>query len=159
MKDTELWKPFPLDTRYEVSTYGRIRNVSTQKIRICPIKQNGYPGLVFTYPGHKRKGYDVHAMVAITWLGPRPIGFDVSHQDGNKLNNNVSNLAYESRRMNANKPFNKYSKGFHRILTAKDVYDIRSTPSISNNEWAKKLNVGRAAIWKVRVGMTWRHLI
>lgn len=155
----ELWKPFPLDTRYQVSTLGRVRRVSTQKIRKTPIKQNGYPGLVFSYPDGKPKGYDLHSMVALTWLGPRPPGFDVSHQDGNKGNNCVENLAYESRKENSNKAFNKYNvKGAVAVLSAEQVLQIRADDSITNTEWANKLGVRRATIWKARTRVTWKHL-
>lgn len=159
MEDTsELWKPFPLDTRYEVSTFGRVRNIRTRRVRKTPIKQNGYPGLVFSYGSIKRIGYDVHFMVALTWLGPRPEGLDISHQDGNRLNNHVGNLVYESRKDNSRKSFNKYSAGYCLKLSPDDVRAIRADTALSNNEWARRLGVKRATIWKVRKSLTWKHL-
>lgn len=161
MLDTDIleyWKSFPLDARYEVSILGRVRRVSSGKIRKTPIKQNGYPGLVLTYPNGRPVGFDLHFMVAVTWLGPRPPGFDISHQDGNKLNNSVINLKYESRKENSNKNFNKFSKlGGTRFLTLDLVQKIRADTVLSNTEWAKKLGVKRTTIWKVRTRLTWKH--
>jgi len=159
MEDTrERWRPFPLDSRYAVSTHGRVRRRQNRRIRKTPIKQCGYRGLVFTYPGAKPKGYDLHAMVALTWIGSRPPGHDVSHQDGDKLNNHLSNLKYETRRENANKPFNKYSSGPRLKLTYSDIRAIRADDNSSNNTWARTLGVCRATIWKARTGRTWRHI-
>jgi DNA-binding transcriptional regulator YiaG len=153
---TEHWKAFPLDTRYEISSLGRLRRVSTQRIRKTPVKQNGYKGVVFTYAKSKPRGWDFHFMVALTWLGPRPPGFDISHQDGNKLNNRVSNLVYESRKENMSKPFNKYYNGENK-LTLQQVKTIRRDKKLSNNQWAKKLKVTRKTIWRVRTLRSWTH--
>lgn len=154
----ELWKAFPLDARYEVSTLGRVRRASNCRIRKTPIKQNGYPGLVFTHPGGSPKGYDLHYMVAVTWIGPRPAGYDTSHQDGNKLNNCLSNLKYETRKENANKHFNNFTRRYRKALTKEDVRRIRKDTSLSNQEWAIKLKVGRPTIWKVRNYVTWKYV-
>lgn len=163
MEYKESWKPFPLDTRYEISTLGTVRRISTQKVRNPTIKQNGYPGLVFTYKGGKPRGWDLHTMVALTWLGPRPPKFDVSHLDGNKLNNKADNLAYESRWDNSHKPFNDfYSK--HALysrskLTAEQVIQVRKDTRHSNMEWARRLGVERVCIWKIRTNRSWKHLL
>lgn len=40
------------------------------------------------------KNHYVHALVALAFLGPRPVGYHVDHIDFDKLNNRPSNLRY-----------------------------------------------------------------
>lgn len=157
MDTKERWKTFPRDKRYQVSNFGRVRFKPTMKVRNPTVKQNGYPGIVITAKGKKTIGFDLHTMVAITWMGKRPEGYDVSHQDGNKLNNRLDNLKYESRKENANKHFNKYTHEYRRVLTPELVARIRRSRR-SNQWWARKVGVGRMTIWKVRKYVTWKHL-
>ena len=42
----------------------------------------------------------VHTLVAAAFLGPKPEGLDTCHCDGDKDNNHVSNLRYDTRREN-----------------------------------------------------------
>lgn len=42
----------------------------------------------------------VHRLVAEAFIGPRPDGMDVCHNDNNRLNNHYANLRYDTRRGN-----------------------------------------------------------
>lgn len=159
MKDTkERWRDFPEDRRYQASTFGRLRRKSNKRIRICSIKLNGYRGVVFTTPGVRgAKGYDLHVIIALTWLGPRPEKHEVSHQDHDKLNNNVSNLKYETHQANTSKACQKYCNG-KRVLTEQDVLAIRADTILSNKEWGLRLGVLPRTVWKVRKRLLWKYV-
>lgn len=49
----------------------------------------------------KRKTFRVHALVALAFIGPRPEGYDTCHADGDKQNNCISNLRYDTKTSNA----------------------------------------------------------
>lgn len=49
-------------------------------------------------------------------------------------------------------------RGRHAKLTEDIVRVVRSTPSISNAEWAIKLNVTIPAIYAIRKRKSWRHV-
>lgn len=59
----------------------------------------------------RRKTYRVASLVAAAFLGPKPDGLDVSHKDEDSSNNAASNLCYETRKENLNRP---KIKAYHR---------------------------------------------
>lgn len=59
----------------------------------------------------RRKTYKVASLVAEAFLGERPQGLDVSHEDEDSFNNKSSNLEYRSRKYNLNLP---KIKQYHR---------------------------------------------
>lgn len=84
---------------YEVSEDGRIRrrtsgrNTFQGKILKNVLMGMGYY-VVNPSIGGKNVLMYVHRIVATAFLGECPDGMEVNHKDGNKLNNNVSNLEY-----------------------------------------------------------------
>jgi hypothetical protein len=46
------------------------------------------------------ESHEVHRLIALTFLGPRPSGQEVRHLDGDALNAAASNLAYGTRSEN-----------------------------------------------------------
>lgn len=95
----EIWKPIPSSPRYEVSNLGRVRNGP----RILHVRSNG-KGYMRTELGAKRSVY-IHAIVAETFLGPRPKGAEVDHIDFNRANNAATNLQYLTVKENRRKTF------------------------------------------------------
>lgn len=73
--------------------------------------------------GKGANGSPVHALIAATFIGPRPENADIRHLDGNPLNNVVENLAYGSRRENILDTYN--NGGSWRKLTIDDVIAVR----------------------------------
>lgn len=84
---------------YEVSSEGRVRRkLKHGGYRYLKPTNNscGYPsvGLSYEYGRGKTKSETVHKLVATAFL-PNPNGLpQVNHKDGNKTNNNLSNLEW-----------------------------------------------------------------
>jgi len=104
----ERWKPVNgYEGIYEVSSHGRVRSVDRTvtrsdgrvhrhkgKVLSAGLsKRGGYP-LVSLYTQGKNQSHYVHSLVAETFIGPRPDGTEVCHNDGNPTNNHVDNLRY-----------------------------------------------------------------
>ena len=94
----ERWVPVPGFARYEVSSLGRIRKVGEQEVKKLTRRPNGR--LVTQLRDDRPRTLAVDKLVALAFLGPRPLAHVVAHKDGNPENNAVDNLGYRTRRLN-----------------------------------------------------------
>ena len=93
----EVFKPLLSGDKYYVSNLGNVkykRNGVFGKI-YKPYVRNGYKSLTLNILGHYKQ-YSVHRLVAMAWI-PNPKNKpQVNHIDGNKLNNRVDNLEWNT---------------------------------------------------------------
>jgi hypothetical protein len=61
---------------------------------------SGYLGLSVSRNGTSKRKQVAH-LVAEAFIGPRPVGLDVCHNDGNRTNNRRSNLRYDTKSENS----------------------------------------------------------
>lgn len=161
----EIWKDIPgLEGEYQASTLGRIRSLDrkvhvgrsnayrTMRGRILrPGKQNK-SGHLTVVLGRAHGSMPVHTAVALTFIGPRPQGMDVCHNDGNPENNRVENLRYDTRTENI---FDVYriGKGW-RKLTLAEIKEIKrlSESGIHGAEIAQKFNIAKSTVSSIKCG-------
>lgn len=92
----EVWLPVEEFPGYEVSSHGRVRNDSTQ--RILGMYDNGGGTLqVVMRRERKNNARAVHKLVAEAFLDLPPEDHVPIHLDGNWLNNHVDNLQWKPR--------------------------------------------------------------
>lgn len=97
----ERWKEVRNHPGYEVSNIGEVRNKKTGKIlRQSLNSPNGYMRV-----GIDRKHYYVHRLVADSFYDGDHLKMDVNHIDGNKLNNELPNLEWVTRKENIKHAF------------------------------------------------------
>ena len=103
----ERWKPVNgHEGIYEVSSHGRVRSLDRTityydgRVRRCRGKvlrthldRYGYEVVGLCNQG-RQKTRTVHSLVAESFIGARPEGMEVCHNDGNPANNHVANLRY-----------------------------------------------------------------
>jgi hypothetical protein len=96
-----IWKEIPgYNKDYLVSSAG---DVYSNKKRRQLKKVNhsiGYLRTSLTDKSGERKTPYIHVLVAMAFLGERKVGYEVNHKDGNKKNNDISNLEYLTRKDN-----------------------------------------------------------
>jgi predicted XRE-type DNA-binding protein len=163
----ERWKPVVgWHSYYDVSDQGRLRRAldSAPARRTRPGRvlkpspdTGGYLTVRLCCDGvrHTRK---VHALVAATFLGPRPAGLTIDHVDGDKLNNAPSNLEYVSLRENQ-------ARATKMGLYAQklDEHKVRFIRGSIRRGWSQRaiadaLGVGRVTVSHVYTGKTWAHI-
>jgi hypothetical protein len=96
----EKWKDvIGFEGLYKVSNLGNVISLITKK----PLKANGdnYGYLqVILYKGNKRITGKVHRLVAKAFIDNTENKPQVNHKDGNKKNNNISNLEWMTNKEN-----------------------------------------------------------
>jgi len=101
----ENWLPVVgYEGLYSVSDLGRVKShwYSNPRILAPSVTRDGYLKVVLS--GHNgRKNSTIHTLVMGSHFGRRPRGLDISHKDGDKCNNLLSNLEYLSHKENINK--------------------------------------------------------
>jgi hypothetical protein len=162
----EEWRPIPIVTweGYEISNLGNLRRKGRM---LHPSKgKRGYYVLNFRQKGRETK-FLVHRLVSATFLGPCPLGLEVNHLDGNKLNNCSSNLEYTTRSKNIK---HAVSLGLKRRLRGKsngktkleelDIPIIRRllAEGIPPAEIARMFGVTHGAIGSIKAGRSWTHV-
>lgn len=101
ISNNELWKEVPINTNYEVSSFGRIRNKEMKNI-LVPFKyENGYLGIGLRGVGiynnnENRKTFKVHYLIALTYLPNPENKKTINHIDKNRENNNINNLEWNT---------------------------------------------------------------
>lgn len=92
----EIWKKINyVDVKncYEISSYGRFKNIDTNKFLKLNFK-NGYKTTHIGLTTGKYKSKFVHRLVAETFMENNDNKKYVNHKDGNKTNNNINNLEW-----------------------------------------------------------------
>ena len=117
VQQAEVWKQY-LDTQYEVSNLGNVRNKNTKAVLSQEDTGNGYLYVGLQMPDGSYKKARVHRLVAITFLEFERTEErnEVDHINGVKTDNYVENLRWCTHKENMNNPItlNKIRRGVKR---------------------------------------------
>jgi NUMOD4 motif/HNH endonuclease len=168
----EIWKPIPENPDYQVSNLGRVksfknyRNLSRRgNILKGWVNQDGYRMVSIPYNGIYKNTL-VHILVCTAFNGLKSnTKYEVCHRDGNKLNNNPSNLRWDSHKSNSEDSVKhavllRGTRHRSAKLTEGKVREIRKliTQGISHRELAAKFNVSPSSIYLIIKRTNWAWL-
>lgn len=176
MRTTEYgmgeWRDIPLfEGRYQVSNKGMVRSLSRpvrctshrgEEVRIARGRElkpaTSKSGHFYLFLGRRNKR-QVHALVALAFIGERPAGMDIAHLNGDPTDNRVENLAYVTRREN------NQHVAFHgrRALTVEQVRYIRErakegVTTTLRDELAVEIGTNRRHISRVIRGASYGYV-
>lgn len=177
-KEFEDWREIPdTDGKYQASSLGNIRSVertveysgSRSHSRLVPGKTlrpsvyRGYPFVGLIMKGVRRTRTTA-TLVAAAFLGPRPEGMEVCHNDGQRGNSRADNLRYGTRLENeADKEIHgtrlKGERCPASILNEDQVREIRRRAvSEPHASIASDLGIKAATIQQIVNGKSWKCL-
>ena len=172
--EKEIWKDIPgYEGLYQASTIGRIRSVDryiTYKngkevftqgkiLKIC-LNTKDRQTVTMSKNG-KVKSYEIQRIMGLTFLGYRPNGYHVCHVDGDKNNNNIKNLRYDSPKENCLDQYRVGKKNPNGVLEIEDVIKIKklySTKKYFQKDLAKMFNVSQTQISKIILGQSYSYI-
>lgn len=170
--DEEQWRPVEGYPNYEVSSLGRVRTWRGHTtrggapliLRLQRNSKNGYVQVALSHEG-KRRQFNLHALIARVFLGPPPAGMETAHNDGDQMNNRLSNLRYTTHLSNIR---DKAQHGTQlqgetiqwAKLSEDDIPQIleRLAAGVLIKKVAEEFQVSRSLITAIRQGKVWQHL-
>jgi hypothetical protein len=175
----EEWKDVPeYEGLYQVSTLGRVRSVDRvvrsgnwlhpYKGKVLAQRRvwNGYLQISLSKEGRIKQIMTAHLVLA-TFVGPCPPGMECCHFDGDRKNNMIDNLRWDTRSSNGYDRVrhgthvdNKGERNVFARLTEKDVKEMKRLyrRGFSVAELVKMYSVTPSSIRNVVYGRTWTHV-
>lgn len=170
----EVWKPVVgYEGLYEVSDQGRVRSLYRRrwcgshwyKVPPCimktPLAISGYPVVRLT-KDKKGRTVTVHTVVLSAFVGPKPLGQECRHLNGNREDPRLANLKWgtptentEDRKAHGTMP--RGATHHAAKLTEQDIRSIRASDE-SARVLAIRYSVATSAISNIRRRKAWAHV-
>lgn len=169
----EVWRDIPgYEGLYQISDMGRVKSMPRLVVRsitngnytvkerfLRPALADGYPIVGLSKNG-KPRTWRVHFLVMMAFVGPRPDGADVCHEDGDRVNNALSNLRYASRRENMADAIKHGTmagvKNGNSKLSAKQIMAIVDAYNELEEKLASEHGVSVGTIRNLKMGRTYK---
>lgn len=102
LKPDEIFKIVPDFKNYEVSQYGNVRNIKNRNYITWIVDRRGYYTVKISDDNENKRNIPLHRVIAWAWIfNDDPENkTEVDHIDGNKQNNDLSNLEWVSPKEN-----------------------------------------------------------
>lgn len=147
----EIWEKIIIDNKetfYSVSNYGRIRNDSTGTFLEGLISNNGYRMVHLRY--RIDKNCSVHRLVMKAFFPCEDMDeLQINHKDGNKLNNRIDNLEWNTALENMRHSFRTGLQRYSLIPCYRYDLDGNYIDSFEScSDAARMLNIDRNNIYR-----------
>jgi hypothetical protein len=146
---------------YQVSNHGQVRSVKTGQIKKQTVRKSDNRFYLGLWANNKQKIVQPHKLVLEAFIGKRPQGMEGCHNDGNALNNHLTNLRWDTPKNNhADKVKHGTTNRGERCGTAKltidQVREIRKDDRLQRII-AKEYGIAESMISRIKNGVRWQH--
>lgn len=161
-----MWKKIPLYEGYSISDFAEVRNDRT-KLILKQFLRNGYKSIGL-YKDRKCHFFVVHSLMVRVFCDNWDKSLVACHMDGNKLNNELSNIKLLSQKENMSHKILHGTamlgnKNNQTKLSEEDIYKIRELLSLKDGtrktagkrKIAAMFGVTRNAITNIEKGLSW----
>jgi predicted XRE-type DNA-binding protein len=158
--EKEIWKDvIGYEGLYQVSNLGRVKSLRKNLIMKLCSANHGYLNVGLNK--NLKKSFYIHRLVAQAFI-PNPENKpQVNHKDGNRLNNKVENLEWNTNYENMRHGYdtglidNKKENNGRSKLKEKDVIFIRKS-KLSQKELSEKFKISKCQINKIINNLFWK---
>lgn len=150
---------------YEITKDGRIWSNKTNKWLRQATNPRGYPYVGLSKAG-KVHARHVHRLVLETFVGLRPKGMECCHNNGDRLDNNLTNLRWDTRSENMKDAFQhgtKNQKGENNSGAKLNRWQVRIIKQLlkfpkefTQKEIGKIFSVNHNCICGIKGGQNWK---
>lgn len=146
---------------YEISNHGQVRSVKTGQIKKQSFSKKDNRFYLGLWKDNKQKIVKPHRLVLEAFIGKCPEGLEGCHNDGNALNNHVSNLRWDTHTSNIHDRVkhgtsNRGERCAAAKLTQIQVNAIKQDCR-TQKEIAIEYGVQQSAISRIKNGKRWQH--
>ena len=122
----EIYKKIVNYPNYSISNFGNVKNNNTNTL--LKVRISGEYNRVRLYNNDGDKNYSVHRLVGEYFILNPNNKPEINHKDGNKLNNHISNLEWNTKSENQTHRYSILGKGNKKIDVIKDeiIYSFNS---------------------------------
>ena len=130
---------------------------------LIPIRRQGYPTVNLAKGGNKA-ARRIHRLVLEAFVGPCPAGHVACHGDGNRSNNDLTNLRWDTPKANSADALRHGTRArgsrCNSKLVEDDVFEIRRLrdEGVPAGEVASRFGVSRKNVEAIVTRRSWRHL-
>ena len=169
-KILDMWEPIIIDgkyTNYQVNDIGQVYNTVTKNTLTRSFNKKGYPIVGISING-KTRSKTVHRLVAKAFIPNPENKLTVNHKDGNKSNNNVSNLEWMTHKENIK---HGWDNGLYNIRLGSEANASKYTESqveqicllleenkLSNIEISQITDTTPEIVSKIKIKDCWVHI-
>lgn len=155
-------------SKYLISETGKIYSLFSNKVLTPTLEPNiGYYRVKMVSDDGEKKTFLVHRLVALAFIPNPDNKAEVNHIDGDRLNNDVSNLEWVTREENMKHAHslklrdNTGTGNPRNILSEQDVVDIyeKLLDGARVSDLSEYYNVSRPTISDIKAKRNWKELL
>jgi len=136
----EIWKFVKDSTKYQISNLGRFKNNQTNHILKPSIDKYGYYRLSYRNDTNKIQYKTIHRLVAETFIPNNDLSLQVNHKDGDKLNNQQTNLEWVTVKENIQHSYDLLLNPNTSPVLVYDLEERNETKYRSLKDFCKSIN-------------------